>query len=256
MRWLAGGVLVLFVLSGCRPDTVAVTFRPKVGSTYRYEVDVTADTTTTLEGLAPDHKVDHVQLVEEQTVLAADASGVQVRVLVGQPGSVAQAFVVRFDRSAQLVSIDAAEDASADLTGALGVPEIFPGAAAAPDRRVGPGVHWSTTRRVRIPGATGTTTVHSKGHLLDFGVDGNAKVARLASTTTLPLRSRDGQLQLVGTASIAQRVAYDLADGAVHQASATTTGTFHVTVQPPAGTNARPVPGTLVARVRSTTRRL
>jgi len=248
--------VLVVALAGCRPDTVAVSFRPKVGATYRYQIDVTADTTTTLEGQAPAHKVDHVELLEEQTVLAADASGVLVRVLVGQPGSTAQAFVVRFDRSAQLTSIDTAEDASADLAGALGVPEIFPGAAAAPDRRVGPGVRWATARQVRITGATGATTVRSTGHFLDFGLAGNAKVARISSTTTLPLRSTTGTLALEGTEQIRQRVAYDVADGAVHEASATTTGTFRVEVHPPAGTTAAPVPGTLVVHVRSTTRRV
>src|SRR5438132_12418274 len=44
MRRLAAAAVLVLALAACRPDTVAVRFRPRVGTTYRYEIDVTAET--------------------------------------------------------------------------------------------------------------------------------------------------------------------------------------------------------------------
>ena len=186
--------------------------------------------------------------------------GVVVRVLVGHPGGVGQEFTVRYDAEGALAGIDAAAGTAADIIGAIGVPEIAPGGAGGPGRRVGPGDRWTRTRRVRVPGATTVAVARSDGHLVELGVAGKRKVARIASTTALPLRvstrSEKGTATLDGTERIVQRVAYDLADGTVHDATATTTGTFSVRVEPPFGVTAPAVPGMLQVRVRSTTRRV
>lgn len=261
MRRLAGCALLLGFLVGCRPDTVAVAFRPKVGTTYRYVIDVKATSTTTLEGSDADRKVEDLRLVAEHTVLAAGPKGVRVRVLVGEPGTTAQAFVVRFDRAAQLQSIESVEGASAEIVGALGVPEIFPGATGAPaGRELAPGDRWHVDREVDVPGAEVPSRLRVEGRLVELGLAGDEKVARVSSTARLPLRASAGAsgglLVLDGTQRIAQRATYDLDDGAVRRASTTTTGRFHIQVRPPAGTIATPVPGTLDVRVTSSTRRL
>jgi hypothetical protein len=261
VRRLAACALILAVLAGCRPDTVAVSFHPKVGTTYRYVIDVHATSTTALEGSDPDRKVEEVRLIAEQTVLAAGPDGVRVRVRVGKPGSAAQAFVVRFDRSAQLQSIESAEGASAEIVGALGVPEIFPGATGPPaGRSLAPGDRWHVARTVDVPGAEVSSRLRVDGRLVELGLAGGEEVARLRSTAHLPLRATaaasGGLLVLDGDQRIDQRASYDLDDGAVRRAHTTTTGHFDIQVQPPAGTIATPVPGTLDVRVTSTTRRL
>jgi hypothetical protein len=256
---LMGLLVAATMLTGCRPDTARVTFRPAPGATYQYVVDVTAETVTALEGESPRRQRQQVRLVEEQTVLERDTSagdgGVRVRVYVGEPGATAQSFVVRFDEAAQLRAIETAEDAPADLASAVGVPEIFPGAVARPDRRVGPGVRWSTTRRVTLAGTSAPSTMRTRGRFVEFAVDGDRRLARIESTTELPLRSDTPSLALRGTETIRQEVTYDVSDGSVHEATATTTGRFTITVQPPAGSRAEPVDGTLVLTVRSVTRR-
>jgi hypothetical protein len=249
------------VLAGCRPDTVAVSFHPKVGTTYRYVIDVEARSTTALEGSDPTHKVEDVRLVAEHTVLASGRDGVRVRVRVGEPGSVAQAFVVRFDRSAQLQSIESAEGASAEIVGALGVPEIFPGATGPPTgRHLAPGDRWHVARTVDVPGAESSSRLRVEGRLVALGLAGDEEVARMHSTAHLPLRATaaasGGLLVLDGDQRIDQRATYDLDDGAVRRARTTTTGHFDIQVQPPAGTIAAPVPGTLDVTVTSSTRRL
>jgi hypothetical protein len=261
VRRLAACALLLGVLAGCRPDTVAVSFRPKVGTTYRYVIDVQATSTTEIQGGEPERKVEDVQLLAEHTVLDAGPDGVRVRVRVGQPNAAPQSFVVVFDRAAQLESIESAEDASAEIVGALGVPEIFPGATGAPaGRRLAPGDRWHVDRTVDVPGAESRSRLRVEGRLVELGLAGDEHVARVHSTAHLPLRASatasGGLLQLDGDQRIEQRATYDLDDGAVRSARTTTTGHFDIEVQPPAGTIAAAVPGTLDVRVTSSTRRL
>lgn len=248
---------MLAVLAGCRPGTVAVSFRPDAGATYRYDVDVKSVSTTTLEGHRPDRKTEQVRLVAEHTVLDAGPHGVRLRILVGEPGSVAQIFVVRFNRAAQLESIESTEGASTEVAGVLGVPEIFPAAAGAPPgRRLAPGDTWSSTREVSVPGADRPSRLRVRGRLVELGRVGDEDVARIRTTADLPLRATSDSLDLDGHQRITQRATYDIDDGAVRSAHATTVGRFTVKVRPPAGTSAAPVPGTLEVRLTSTTRRL
>ena len=261
MRRLAAALLAFAFLVGCRPDTVAVSFRPPVGAVYRYEIRVQAESTTTLEDGAPERKEEEVRLVSEHTVLASGRDGVRVRVLVGEPGELAQAFVVNFDRGAQLRSVESTEDASSDVVGALGVPEIAPGATGVPPgKRLAPGDTWDVTRQVVVPGADHPARLHTEGRLRELGVEGHEKVARVRSTTDLPIdastTSERGSLRLDGTQRITQRATYDLDDGAVRRATATTVGRFRIFLLPPNDAGAEPIPGTLVVRVTSTTRRL
>jgi hypothetical protein len=248
---------VFLLLAGCRTDTVTVSFRPEVGATYRYEIEVTAETTTTLEGSSPSQRTERVRLVEDQTVLQRDADGVEVHVVVGEAGTAGQAFIVRLGRAAQLESITSTEGAGPDVVGALGVNEIVPGAAGAPPGRpLTPGERWQSSRWVQVPGAQERSRLRTTGRLTELGLDGDTEVAHLASTTTLELRTTVGPLQLQGQQRIDQQAVYDLADGAVRRVTATTEGRFAILALPPAGTDAEPVPGTLVVRVTSRTRRL
>jgi hypothetical protein len=261
VRRLAACALLPLALVACREHTVAVSFRPEVGATYSYEVRVRAESTTSIEGLEPEEKVEEVRLVAEHTVLDSGDDGVRVRVLVGEPGTTAQSFVVRFDRSAQLESIEAVEGGTDELVSILGVAEIFPGAAGVlPGRRLAPGERWSVEREVAVPGTEVPSEVRTTGRLVELGLDGDEEVARLSSRTVLPLSqlapTASGLLILDGRQEIAQRATYDLDDGAVRSARATTTGHFDIQVRPPEGTVAPPVPGTLDVRVTSRTRRL
>ena len=260
MRRLAACALLLATVAGCRPDTVAVSFHPEVGAAYRYEVRVTSDSTTTLEGAAPEHRHEDITLIAEHTVLDSGPDGVRVRVVVGEVGAAAQAFVVRFDRTALLQSIESVEGEPADIVGALGVPEIFPGAAGAPPKRLAPGARWTVDRVVHVPGADAASRLHSEGQLDELGVAAGKHVAHLSSTALLPLlttsTTADGTLRISGRQRIVQRATYDLDDGAVRAAAATTTGHFRLRVRPPVGTIAPAVPGTLDVRVTSRTKRL
>lgn len=261
MRRLAASLLLLGALVGCRDHTVRIAFRPPVGATYRYVVDVRSVSTTKIEGASAQRREEEVRLVAEHTVLARGRDGgVRVRVLVGEPGTAAQAFVVRFDRAAQLESIESVEGDQPDIVGALGVPEIFPGAAGAPPIALGPGDEWSVDRRIEVPGTLGSTRLRVQGRLDQFGVTGDEEIARLVSTASMPLSTttftEDGTLELDGTQRISQRATYDLDDGAVRTVRSSTVGHFRLRVLPPAGAVRTGLPGTLDVRVTSTTKRL
>lgn len=261
MRRLAACALLLGLLAGCREHTVSLSFRPEAGATYRYEVRVEARTTTRLEGRPAERKEEEVRLLAEHTVLESNARGVRIRVLVGEPGTAAQAFVVRFNRAAQLESIETVEGDAPDVAGALGVPEIFPGGAGGPPgRRLAPGERWEASREVLLPLATEPSRLRVEGRLVELGLSGGEEVARITSTARLPIAtaspSTGGLVVLDGEQVIRQRATFDLDDGAVRHVRASTRGAFDIEVQPPPGTLAEPVPGSLRVEVTSTTRRL
>lgn len=254
-------MLLPLVLVGCRDHTVALAFRPEIGSTYRYEVRVHAVSTTTLEGQAPERTDEEVRLIAEHTVLDAGPEGVRVQVLVGEPGTSAQVFYVEFNRAAQLESIESTVGVPADVVGALGVSEIFPGGAGGPpNRRLAPGETWRVDRRISVPGAEAPSRLRVTGRLAELGLAGDEKVARMHTTTRLPFRATQlttaGIVALDGRQHIEQEATYDLDDGAIRTVQATTRGRFDIQVQPPSGLIAEPVPGTLEVRVTSRTRRL
>lgn len=259
MRRLAVLLLALPLLASCREHTVEVTFRPDVGDTYRYEITVTSRSETRLDGEAPEVREDRVVLQSQHTVLDAGPTGVRVRVVLAQAGTVPQAFVVRFDRSAQLESIEAAEGELQDPSDGLGISEIFPTAVGAPpDRPLEPGDRWRVRDEVIVPGADRPARLEGIGRLVELGVVDGRDVARVASRATLRLVSSSitGDLSLAGEQVVEQRATYDLADGSVRSARSTTVGAYDVEVSPPIGSGSDVVPGTLEVRVTSTTTRL
>jgi len=271
-RWTAALslLLVLPVITGCRDDTVPVTFRPRIGSVYRYEITVRSRTEVRLPGEKPQVRSDEIHLQSEQTVLNAGANGVRVKVVLGDAKGGVRTFVVRFDRAAQLESVEsedttsaaAGESATQSDSSVFGISEIFPAAAGAPPaRQLHPGEGWPIDDRVTVPGSVGRAHLTGDGRLVALGYDGDAAVARIESATQLRFSSAqdsDGgeRVLLDGVQVTDQHAAHDLKDGAVRTASSTTRGTFALEIQPPIGQVRDPVHGTLTVTVTSRTRRL
>jgi hypothetical protein len=271
-RW-TGLLLVLPLLVGCRDDHVRVAFRPKVGDVLRYQVTVRSRSEVRLPGERPVVRDEKVVLQSQQTVLTAGRRGVRVQVVLGDATGSVRTFVVRFDRAAQLESVEsddpvtltqgegATSSASSDA-GVFGISEIFPAAAGAPPARpLGPGERWRIDDLISVPGSIGRAQLTGEGRLEQLGYIGSAAVARLATTIRLELTSAqqtaDGERVILdGVQTTKQRAAHDLADGAVRAAESTTDGTFALEIDPPADRVGTPVHGTLTVRVRSTTKRL
>jgi hypothetical protein len=194
-----------------------------------------------------------------------------VQVILGDASGGVRTFVVRFDRAAQLESVESDDDEGHALAagattpedaGIVGISEIFPGATGAPpERRLGPGARWQVDDRVAVPGSVGDAHLTSEGRLVELGIEDGESVARLATTGVLALTSSreadDGSaVVLEGSQVTEQRSTHDLDDGAVRSASSTTRGTFLLEIEPPFGQLRDPVHGTLSVRVTSETRRL
>ena len=248
---------------GCRADTVRLTFRPKVGDVYRYEVTVRTRSDVRLPGEAPQVNDEEIVLQSEHTVLTAGRGGVRVKVILADRSGSVRTFVVRFDRAAQLESVES-DDAIGDQqqAGLFGISEIFPAAAGAPpERRLAPGERWQIDDLVTVPGSVGRAKLTGTGRLAELGIEHDADVARVVTSARLQLSSAqetaDGERVLLhGEQSTEQRAAHDLRDGAVRSASSTTRGRFDLEIRPPLGQLRDPVIGTLTVSVTSKTKRL
>lgn len=262
--WKAVALLLLVATAACRDDTVPVTFRPEVGAVYRYEVTVRSRSEVRLPGEEPEVHDEEITLQSKQTVLEAGRDGVRVQVILGDASGSVRTFAVRFDRAAQLESVEADDggEVSDDEPGVLGLSEIFPAAAGAPpERRLGPGERWTIDDSVRLPGSSAPAALTGSGRLVGLAVQDGEDVARLATTVQLDLsteqQTAEGDLvRLDGFQRTEQRASHDLDDGAVRSASSTTEGTYRLHINPPFGQQREPVEGTLLVRVTSTTRRL
>jgi hypothetical protein len=262
-RWTVVLLLLLATAAtSCRDDTVRLTFRPKVGDVYRYEVRVTSRSEVRLPGEAPQVQSEEIVLQSEQTVLAAGDDGVRVQVILGDASGSVRTFVVRFDRAAQLESVESDDAISDGEAGVIGISEIFPAAAGAPPAtRLQPGERWSIDDDIEVPGSIGQARLTGEGRLVELGVEDGEDVARLATSSRLRLSSAqdtaEGEtVHLDGEQVTEQHASHDIGDGAVRKASSTTTGTFALDIEPPFGQLRDHVQGTLTVTVTSRTRRL
>jgi len=247
-------------LAGCREGTVRLTFRPEAGTTYRYEVEVRTVSEVRMGSQAPEIREEDVVLTAEHTVLRAGDDGVEVRVLLQEPGGPERVFEVVFDRAAQLEEVQSIEGVPDDRLGTLGISEIFPAAAGAPpDRPLAPGASWIIDDAIQLPdGSAAATELTGSGRLVELAVVGGEEVARLASAARLPLESVQaspgGSLRLSGSQATEYTATHDLDDGAVREATSNTVGSFDLEIGPPAGVGTEPVSGTLRVEVSSHTR--
>lgn len=253
--------LAATALVGCREGTVRLTFRPEVGATYRYEVTVRTVSEVRLGEEAPEVREEDVVLIAEHTVLRAGEDGVEVEVLLQEPGGPERVFEVVFDRAAQLEEVQSIEGVPDDRLSSLGISEIFPAAAGAPpDRPLAPGASWVIDDVIQLPDAAAATELTGSGRLVELAVVGGEEVARLASVARLPLESvlasPGGNLRLSGSQVTDYAATHDLDDGAVREARSDTVGFFDLEVGPPPGLGAPPVTGTLRVEVSSHTRLL
>jgi hypothetical protein len=246
-------------LMGCREGTVRLTFRPEVGDVYRYEVVVSTVSEVTIGRQEPEIREEDVVLTAEHTVLRAGDDGVEIKVLLQEPGGPDRVFEVVFDRAAQLEAVRSIEGVPDDRLGTLGISEIFPAAAGAPpDRPLAPGASWIIDDAIQLPDGAAATELTGSGRLVELAVVEGKKVARLASVARLPLVSvlpaPGGNLRLSGSQATDYAATHDLDDGAVREATSSTVGSFDLEIGPPAVVGAQAVTGTLRVEVSSRTR--
>ncbi len=263
MRRLAAVMAASIVgagLSGCSGDEVRVSFHPKVGASYSYEVRIHSVTTTRLAEGSPERSVDDVVLLADHTVLSADGGEFRVRVRLREAGAPDRTFVVRLDRAAQLAGVDAVEGLPPSVVGPDALPQILPGAPGAPpDRPLAPGERWTIDAPAGLPGG-GNSRIVGTGRLVELGLLDGRKVASTRSRTRLPLSSTSAlggnAVALDGTEVTDGTATRTVADGAVERAATVTLGQFALTLAPAGDDRGTRVGGSLTIEVRSETRRL
>jgi hypothetical protein len=255
---IVAAAAVLF--AGCQPGTVRISYRPPVGSEYRYRVEVHSVTITRL-GEAPVERVEEdVVLEADDTVLTSGPDGVRVRVRLRRPDSPERTYVVRLNRAAQLAGVEAIEGLPPSALGPDALPEILPGAPGAPPTRpLKPGERWTIDAGLSLPGAQ-AGRLQGSGTLVELGLLDGREVATTRSVTRLPLRSnapfRGGTLALDGIERTETSATRTLADGAVETSSSVSRAEFAITLAPRVPGEGAPVTGTLSIEVQSETVRL
>jgi hypothetical protein len=260
LRPVLVGLIAVGLLTSCSSGTVAISFHPKLGARYAYELQVHTESVTRLEGQAARTRTDDVRLRVDQQVLESGPDGVRVRVRLTATDGASTTFVVRFDRAAQPAEVQQTEGLPSSVLGGLGLSEVFPAAAGAPPRRgLRPGTRWSIDQMLSFGGAAPTRLVGS-GWLVRLGVVNRRNVATVRTSYRLPLQTAvtdaSGEVSLNGAESSQITTTRALADGAVEKATAHTTGDFNVVVRPPTPDTAAPVSGRITVDVTSTTRRV
>jgi hypothetical protein len=259
-RLTAVVLLALVGVSGCGDDTVRIAFQPPAGARYAYRVEVESTTVTAVEGTAPVRRHEKFVLRAAHHVLTADGDSSRVEVRLRDAEGVSRRFVVRLDRAGQLTEVQRIEGIPARALGSLGLTEIFPAAAGAPpDSRLSPGDRWRVDDPVELPGQAPTRLLGT-GRLSALGVVEGRDVATVESQFELTVRGTSvldqGRFRLTGTQTTTSTSSHGLADGAVEEVTALTTGRFRLMLLPPAGEDGPEVPGTLRIEVRSKTRRV
>src|SRR3954470_17298356 len=83
---LGAPALAALALGACKHGAVRVDFRPSANSTYTYDIDVQATTTTAIQGRAPSSTNTDEHLAAKHVVQSRDGGGVTVDVRVTGAG--------------------------------------------------------------------------------------------------------------------------------------------------------------------------
>jgi hypothetical protein len=198
-------------------------------------------------------------------VLATDASGSRLRVVISRLAAPLADYTVRVDRQAALVGIEAVNGEPADRLstelGGLQLQDLLPAAVGAPpDRALQTGDRWQTDEPLTVPNFQPARLVQT-GRVERFGVVDGRRVAVTSADGTLALTpGGSGGSAAVGLRGIertATTVARAIADGSIERESAHTTGRFDLVLLSTAGPAGSPlVTGQIELDVRSTTRRV
>lgn len=247
------------VLAACSPGTVRVDFRPRIGARYAYRVEVRTLSTLRVEGKEPVSRDVTANLQVDQQVLETGDEGSVVEVVLRTTPEDERTVLVRLDRAAQLVGLEPVNGNTAAL-GDLGVAEVFPAAVGAPpDRPLRPGERWRVNNPITLPASTASRLV-GEGRLTGLGLVAGRRSATVTTTSTLPVIRRTGsagrnEAVLRGTQRTTTTSSHTLVDGSIQAARATTKATYAISLLPPTGVTADPVPGSLDLEVSSTTKR-
>ena len=232
---MTAAVLVAAGLTAaCRPDTVELRFRPRLGATFAYRVRVDAVTTTTIPGEETRVSRDEIDVRTTERVIATGPDGATLDMTLTSATAPARTFRIQVDRADQLVAVLDEEQVPSGALGPLSLADVLPRAAAPPPSTpLRPGRHWAVDEPVAVAGQP-AGRVRGTATLASLGLLHGRKVAVVTSDLQLPAsRSATvaGQtVTLSGAEHTSATVTRALPDGALEQARADTTGDYALDV--------------------------
>lgn len=248
----------VFVLAACEEHTIAIRFEPEIGDEYRFRSDIATEVASTIDG-ETDVTRSTSRLDATEAVVDIDDESVEVEVTVQRDSAAPRTFDVRYDRAGRLATIDLIEGVPAEALGLDLGTDLPADVASPPSGPLEPGAIWQIDRPIERDGAE-TVVVTGKGTIDSLGVEDGRDVAVVVVELEVPVRSTvdtaDGRVTLLGSQFSSSRTTYDLADGTARTDRTEIRGDVDVIIEPPAGIDAPPVPGSVRYEVDIETRRI
>lgn len=243
---LAAAAAVVLAMGACRPGTVELAFTPHVGDEARYRYEIDATLTQALDGSEPRVTEITTTIETHQQIVEVGEGGARAEVTLRRDGAPAHTASITLDRSGSLEGIGLGDDEAGPID-ALGT--LLSGAPL-PHRSVAPGSRWRVSDH----------DLRGEGRLVRLGVVDGRDTAVVASKLTHALdeavETGSTTAQLTGALHSATTSSYDLADGALRQATTRADGRVRALIKPPAGVDAAPAKGTITYAVHIVVTRL
>lgn len=257
-RRLVVAVAAVLALTACEEHTVAIRYQPSTGDEYRLQSEVDTEVVRTIEGES-DVERSSSRLRATERVTSVDEDEIAVDVRVERDGSVPRTYEVRFDPTGHLSAIDLVEGVPTEALGIVLTTDLPADIASPPPGRLEPGATWTIERRITSPDRDEPFTVSGTGRLESLGVVDGDPVASVVVEVSVPLHAvtetDDGRVTVRGTQTVVSRTTYGLDDGTARSDVTDIRGEVEVLVEPPAGVEAPPVPGTITYVVETETHR-
>lgn len=257
-RRLAVAAAAVLSLAACEEHTVSIHYQPSAGDEYRLQSGVDTEVVRTIDGETEVERTSS-QLQATERVTSVDDDEVAVEVRVERDGSVPRTYEVRFDPTGHLSAIDLVEGVPTEALGIVLTTDLPADISSPPPGRLEPGATWDIERLITSPDRDEPFTVTGTGRLESLGVVDGDPVGVVVVEVSVPLHSvtvtDDSRVTVRGTQTVVSRTSYRLGDGTARSDATEIHGEVDVLVEPPAGVEAPPVPGTITYVIETQTRR-
>lgn len=257
---IASLVVAVVFTSACNTsESVGLAFRASPGTTLEYEIAISSEVVTRLEGPAVISN-EQIRLDAEQVVLGVDEAGIiDLEITMRRSEGPARVFEVRLDPRRGLASVDAVQGLPVEALGELGPSRLVLLAnGIVPTHPLRPGRTWVIERRLELP--EGKEQLTGQGRLAGLRHEDGLDLARVEATTTIPvdreLTLDQGRVRMSGEEHTRARLDYSVSDGTVQTVRSVTSGRFDLAIVPPSGSGTLALAGTLDVRVESRTVRV
>lgn len=240
----------LAALAACSPSTVRIDVSPEVGDRARYEYEIDATITRSLDDGPPTTTEIATELVAQQEVVALRGRDVEVEVMLRRDGAAERTARVVLDRGGTIRGIELVEGLSGDALGLSQLGALLPPSTELPGGELTLGARWSVD--------DGPVTGRSR--LARLGVVDGVEVAvvdtRLTQEVDDAVAAGPSAARLQGRLRSETSAAYDIDGGEIRRSSSRSTGDLRARIEPPPGITASAALATITYDITVRVRRL